>query len=272
MESTQFTESGEAGAAEVADGRVIEIGWQAILLPVVAIAVVIGGWFVGRTIGARTAPPVAQAPTPLIMPGVPPGGQQQFITGPDGQQIPVVTMGGGQAELGGVPDPDTDPTVYPLREVSHPMLGQPMPNFTLKQLDSGADVSFADYAGKTVLVNFWATWCPPCRREMPWLQKAHDTYKDDGFVLLAVDGGEKVPASMAEDTIKRYVGQSGLTFPVLWGDASFQMQNDWNVYGLPATFLVDKEGVVRLVHTGMFPNNATLDHEIRKVMGLDPAS
>lgn len=271
MEDTHLVEAGDASAA-ASDDRVIEIGWQAMLLPVAAIAVVIGGWYLGRMIGATTAPPVAQAPTPqTIVPGVG-ADTQQYITGPNGERIPIVTMGGGQAELGGMPDPDTDPTVYPLREVSHPMLGQPMPNFTLKQLDTGTDVSFADFAGKTVLVNFWATWCPPCRREMPWLQKAHDAYKDQGFVLLAVDGGEKVAASMAEDTIKRYVGQTGLTFPILWGDASYQLQNDWNVYGLPATFIVDKEGVVRLVHTGMFPNNATLDHEIRKVMGLEPAS
>ena len=183
-----------------------------------------------------------------------------FIAGCSGSTPPPAT------DTGTAQTADEAPLVQLLKDPID------VPAFTVRDID-GKSVSLADLKGKVVLVNFWATWCPPCRREMPWLQKAHDNYKDQGLVLLAVDGGEKVPPSMAEETIQRYVTQSGLTFPILWGDAAYQLQNDWNVYGLPATFLIDTEGVVRLVHTGMFPNNATLDHEVRKVLGLEePAS
>lgn len=271
MDDFQFAPAADAPATPAAEGtgeRVIEIGWQALLLPVVAVAVVAGGWLLGRTLGRGEAPAPAPAAVVETVPQAPSNGIT--IVGPDGQPLPINIAEGGT--LPEMPNPDTDPTIYPLRAVSHPLLDQPVPDFTLRQLDTGEDVNLSDFAGKTVLVNFWATWCPPCRREMPWLQKAHDNYKDQGLVLLAVDGGEKVPPSLTEETIKRYVDQTGLTFPILWGDAAYQIQNDWNVYGLPATFIVDTEGIVRLVHTGMFPNNATLDHEVRKVMGLEEAS
>lgn|GEM_PF-281634 len=263
---------GSAAQLDTPDERVIEIGWQALLLPVLAVAVVVAGWYLGRMIGGNRVVETLPSPSPVV--AVPTS--QVVVIGPDGRPMPL-TGSSGITDAGvdpyAQPDLDNDPTIFPLREVSHPLLDKPVPDFTLTQLDSGEDVSLSSHAGKTVLVNFWATWCPPCRREMPWLQKAHDNYKDQGLVLLAVDGGEKVPPSMAEETIQRYVTQSGLTFPILWGDAAYQLQNDWSVYGLPATFLIDTEGVVRLVHTGMFPNNATLDHEVRKVLGLEePAS
>jgi len=246
-------------AAEAAPGHVIEIGWQVLLVPLVALAVV-GGYWAGRQLNPAP-PPAADA----ITGGDPFALNAQVV--PADPNVPmVITLEPSQLQqldpnLGFGNDP------IPLPPANHPLMGQAAPDFKMKQLADGAEVSLADFHGKTVMINFWATWCPPCRLEMPWLESLYGNYKDKDFVLLAVDAGERVPPSMVEERVKQFVDRMALTFPVLIGDNTYDVQRIYSVYGLPSTFIVDPGGTVVDYHNGMYPNEATLRAQVEKVFG-----
>ena len=127
-----------------------------------------------------------------------------------------------------------------LPDLSHRMtrVAKPIPakNFTFKDLD-GKPHSLADYPGKVILVNFWATWCPPCRREMPSMERLYQRLKGEPFMIIAVDQFE------TEDLVFAFTGQLDPlpTFPILL-DPKSQASRDWDVKGLPTSFLVDKHG------------------------------
>jgi thiol-disulfide isomerase/thioredoxin len=110
------------------------------------------------------------------------------------------------------------------------------PELKFKDLD-GRMHDLAELRGKVVLINFWATWCPPCRREMPSMERLTQTLKGKPFVALAVDVGEDA------DTIETFISQldTTLSFPILLDTRGHSMKA-WKVAGLPTTFLVDKQG------------------------------
>jgi len=108
------------------------------------------------------------------------------------------------------------------------------PDFTLPDVD-GDSHRLSDYRGKVVIVNFWATWCPPCRKEMPSMQRAWERTKDEGILMLAVDVGED------EDTVFAFQGQTPVDFPLLL-DQDSAVTTAWPVRGLPTTFVVDTQG------------------------------
>ncbi|HEX9626500.1 MAG TPA: TlpA disulfide reductase family protein [Acidiferrobacterales bacterium] len=109
-------------------------------------------------------------------------------------------------------------------------------DFTLNDAD-GRPHRLAELRGKVVLVNFWATWCPPCRREMPSMQRAYDMLKSKDFAMLAVNVGEDV------ETIFGFSFATGveLTFPILL-DRDSAVTNAWPVRALPTSFLIDRDG------------------------------
>lgn len=115
---------------------------------------------------------------------------------------------------------------------------KPAPALRLEDLD-GNTHDLAKLKGKVVLINFWATWCPPCRREMPSMERLSQALDGEAFSVLAVDVGENT------DTIETFTGQLDipLRFPILLDHSSRVMQA-WKVAGLPTTFLVDKNGRV----------------------------
>ncbi len=121
-------------------------------------------------------------------------------------------------------------------------VGNLAPDFTLKTLD-GQTVKLSDYRGKPVLVNFWATWCPPCRQEMPDLEKAYQKYKDQGMVFLGID--------MQEDqgTVKNFVQQNGYhwTFAI---DADSRVADTYQASAIPTSYFVDKNGIIRDTQIG----------------------
>lgn len=121
-------------------------------------------------------------------------------------------------------------------------VGSPAPDFELKNL-AGDDVTLADYKGDVVVVNFWATWCPPCRAEMPGIQAVYDTYKAQGLTVLAVNAQED------QDTIQSFVMETGFTFPIL-PDPYGQAIREYGVRSFPATFIIDREGRIDTIHQG----------------------
>ena len=113
---------------------------------------------------------------------------------------------------------------------------KPAPALKLKDIE-GKSHDLAKLRGKVVLINFWATWCPPCRREMPSMERLSQRFKGQPFVVLAVDVGEDA------DTIEAFTSQldTTLNFPILLDTRSHTMRA-WRVAGLPTTFLIDKQG------------------------------
>jgi cytochrome c biogenesis protein CcmG, thiol:disulfide interchange protein DsbE len=109
------------------------------------------------------------------------------------------------------------------------------PAFTLPRLDSEADLTLADLRGKAVVVNFWASWCIPCKDEAPFLQETYERYRADGLVVLAIDAQD-----FREDA-RRFVKRFGLTYPVVY-DGKGSTLGKWGVTGFPETFFVDRQG------------------------------
>lgn len=124
-------------------------------------------------------------------------------------------------------------------------VGQPAPDFMLDTLD-GSEVSLADYEGQPVLINFWASWCPPCRLEMPALVSAYETHKDKGFVILAID----LTFQDALPDVEAFVKEFGMTFPVLLDYDGTVTNERYRLLGLPMSVFVNREGVVTRTHIG----------------------
>jgi peroxiredoxin len=122
----------------------------------------------------------------------------------------------------------------------------PAPNFTLPSRD-GKTVSLADLKGQVVMVNFWATWCGPCRKEMPHLEALHQRYSSLGFTLLGVNV-ENDPAGA-----KKWLEDNGpVTFPILL-DTKNQVSKLYKVNTMPSTVLVGRDGTMRYIHHGYEP-------------------
>jgi cytochrome c biogenesis protein CcmG, thiol:disulfide interchange protein DsbE len=142
-------------------------------------------------------------------------------------------------------------------------VAQPAPTFTLRDAD-GELVSLEDLRGRVVLINFWATWCEPCRAEMPELDRAARAYHDAGFRVLAVNLLEDAAA------IQKYGRQLDLGIPLLV-DPSGEVSQAYSVQGLPASFLVDRQGVIRDVHLGVL-TPAYLDGKVSRLLDAAPSS
>jgi len=116
-----------------------------------------------------------------------------------------------------------------------PLPDKPLaPDFMLTDLDENQH-RLSDYRGRVVIINFWATWCPPCRAEMPSMQRAWEQLHKQGIQMLGVDVGED------EDTIFQFTANYPVEFPLLL-DQDSRVIDQWPVRGLPTTFVVDPEG------------------------------
>jgi len=113
------------------------------------------------------------------------------------------------------------------------------PAFSLADVE-GSAAALSDHQGKVVMLNFWASWCPPCRREMPSMQRLYAKYADQGFVVIAVNQWED--EDLVFEFVSRLEPEPG--FPVLL-DRDSKVAEDYGVKGLPTTFLIDREGNIR---------------------------
>ena len=125
-----------------------------------------------------------------------------------------------------------------------PTLGT-APDFSVRTLD-GATIATADLRGRVVLVNFWATWCPPCRIEIPALQRLHEDFADDGLVVLGLSTDAGGTGAVAE-----FLADRGVSYPVAMADGPTRRAFG-GVSALPTTFILDREGVVRHRVYGFF--------------------
>ncbi len=108
---------------------------------------------------------------------------------------------------------------------------------------NGEPVALSDYRGSVVLVNLWATWCPPCKQEMPTLQAFYEKYKSQGFVLIGIDQGETEPQ------VASFIQEFELTFPI-WLDQNSEAGRAFKTINLPSSYVIDRNGQVRLMWIG----------------------
>jgi len=108
--------------------------------------------------------------------------------------------------------------------------------FTLEML-SGGIASLSDFKGRVVILNFWATWCPPCRAEMPSMEKLYQRFSEQGLEILAVDIGE------SKSTVSRFIMNNKYTFPVLL-DADNKVSNAYGIEAIPTSFILDRDGKI----------------------------
>jgi peroxiredoxin len=133
------------------------------------------------------------------------------------------------------------------------------PDFTLRQID-GPNLRLGEQRGRVVMVNFWATWCGPCRVELPKLATLHDRYRGSGFVLLGVNIDEDPNAARA------LAGKMGLKFPVLL-DTDKKVVGAYDLNAMPATVLIDKDGRVRHLHRGYREGvEQTYEQQVRELL------
>jgi len=125
------------------------------------------------------------------------------------------------------------------------LVGQPAPDFTLPTLN-GDEISLSNFRGQPVLINFWASWCEPCRIEMPMLINAYQNYSDDGLVILGLNVTE-------EDTLEAvnsFVDEFVVPYPILLDQLDHVSHDDYMMIGLPMSVFIDRAGVVKRVVIG----------------------
>ncbi|HEX6494421.1 MAG TPA: TlpA disulfide reductase family protein [Acidobacteriaceae bacterium] len=147
--------------------------------------------------------------------------------------------------------------------VTSPLLNKPAPNFKLLDL-SGHPVSLADYRGKAVLINFWATWCAPCQVEMPWFITLQQKYAAQGFTVLGID--KDYPEDLPK--VSGFAKKMNLNYPVLYGD-----RRTYSNYGccdyLPMSYYVDRAGTIRIATIGLGERD-TVETYIRRLLEASP--
>ncbi|MCS7050536.1 MAG: TlpA family protein disulfide reductase [Thermomicrobium sp.] len=141
-------------------------------------------------------------------------------------------------------------------------VGSPAPNFRLPRLDGG-EIQLSDLRGRPVLVNFWASWCAPCRAEMPALQRVAQEFEPAGLVVIGINQLEDA------QTVRRFVDEFGVSFAIAL-DADGTVSRDWRVYGIPQTYLLDADGTIRKAWVG--PVTAESVTRALQELGLRPAS
>ena len=119
-----------------------------------------------------------------------------------------------------------------------PEVGYLAPGFTLEMMNRGKAVNLSDYKGKVVLLNFWASWCFPCRKEMPSMEELYQIFKDKDFEILAVNMDK-----FSQEKVISFVSNYGLTFPILL-DKELKTALIYEVRHIPTSYIIDKNGVI----------------------------
>lgn len=155
------------------------------------------------------------------------------------------------------PAPPAPPAPTPAQG---PEVGKLAPDFKLQSLD-GQTVSLGDFRGKPVLLNFWASWCGPCRAEMPFLQEIYEDkeWSGKGLVILTIDIGEN------PSVVKEFMENYDLSFPVLL-DIDQDVALEYNIRAIPTTFFIDKDGIIQDIKVGAFSSKTEIERRLIKII------
>ncbi len=174
-----------------------------------------------------TATPVPEVETPVPSPS--PTAQSRPVPGPTKAEIATL-----QSVVVATPTPPPVPTVRPVPIAVDRATGDQAPHFELALFD-GESLSLEGLRGKIVVLNFWASWCPPCKWEMPAFEEMWKEYRDQGVVFVGV------AVSDEERLARDFATKTGITYP-LGLDSIGTIARDYRAYGLPTTFIIDREG------------------------------
>jgi|WetSurMetagenome_2_1015567.scaffolds.fasta_scaffold328141_1 peroxiredoxin len=144
------------------------------------------------------------------------------------------------------------------QSVVPPRMGAAIGDFSLTDIQ-GKSVRLSDYKGQVVLINAWATWCPPCKAEMPLLNQYYQAHASQGFMLLAVNAGD------TRDQAAGFATQNALAFPVLL-DPGTKLLNQMGIHDFPTSIVIGKDGKVKTIHIGMFTNDS-IESELTPLLG-----
>lgn len=145
-------------------------------------------------------------------------------------------------------------TVFTLSSIAGELSG-PAPEFTLRTID-GKKANLSDYKNQVVMINFWASWCGPCRQEMPLLNELYDTYKKAGFALLSVNLDENLAAA------QKFLDKTPVTFPVLL-DPTGKVAELYQSQAMPSSYFIDRKGNLAYLHQGYRPGE---EAEYKKIV------
>ena len=149
--------------------------------------------------------------------------------------------------------------------VSSPRVGFLAPDFSLERLDGGDLITLSDLRGKVILVNIWASWCPPCREEMPAINRVYQEYESQGFEVLAVN----TTYQDNEEDAAAFAQNLGLTFPILL-DRTGEIRQLYLLRGLPSSYFIDREGIIRSVVVGGPMTETLIRTKIQELLELVP--
>jgi cytochrome c biogenesis protein CcmG, thiol:disulfide interchange protein DsbE len=176
-----------------------------------------------------------------------------------GFSVAVLLLGAGWAWYARVP-----PSVASGGQIPSPREGFPAPDFTLSTLD-GEPATLSAFRGQVVVVNVWASWCGPCRAEMPALQEVYTAQRTRGLQVLAVNSAFQDSSADAQ----AFVRELDLTFPILL-DQDGAVSRRYLVRGLPSTFFIDRRGVIRAVIFGGPMSVATIQSQVEDLLQESP--
>jgi len=137
-------------------------------------------------------------------------------------------------------------------------VGNYAPNFTLKNVSNGNNVSLSSYSGRPVMIVFWAVWCTYCEKELPALNNIYKKYKDQGFVILSINVGDK------ESKVKKYRSSHSMSYPVLL-DPKKSTTSSYRVSGIPVHYFINADGKIVSVSSGMI-NESTLERIVQSLI------
>ncbi|MBS1252411.1 MAG: Thiol-disulfide oxidoreductase ResA [Anaerolineales bacterium] len=237
---------------------VVRISWVHVavfLMVVVGIGgALAAGMWVGRTVsGSPRAPAVAGVQGPQAATAR----QQTFRVQPQ-QVAPIQPQPRVQAQPA-APRSSAGVTTSIGRT---PSVGNAAPAFTLKNVE-GERVSLSDFKGRPVLINFWATWCGPCRYEMPIIEEMYQKYQDKGFVVLAVDVEESITV------VRSFANSMGLTFPLLLDYKGDVSDNIYRIRAFPTSYFIGRDGQITAMHRGMM-NQQVMQRYMDQVLATQP--
>jgi peroxiredoxin len=240
---------------------VLQIGWIQVVVGLVVLVGIVGalaaGLWMGRMLSGpsrssatagQPIPPAALAPQPVR-----PVQPQQVVPIQPQPQVQVQpakprSSAGVTTSIGRTPG-----------------VGDPAPDFTLKNL-KGEKISLSDFKGQPVLINFWATWCGPCRIEMPVIDNMYQKYyQDQGFVVLAVDVQESITV------VRSFVDSMGLTFPILLDHTGKVADGAYRIRAFPTSYFVGRDGKITAAHRGMM-TEPIMQRYMDRVLATQPAA
>lgn len=170
----------------------------------------------------------------------------------------ATSLGMTLAACGGAASESDGPNVS--GEAAHPLLGKPGPDFAEKTVTGSTTISLHGLSGKVAIVDFWATWCEPCKKSFPKLEALNAKYGANGVQIVGV--------SEDDDTsgIRDFASNLGAKFPVVW-DENKAIASKWQPKTMPSTFILDRSGKVRFVHLGYHDNEeAIIEREIKSLL------